>query len=49
MNKEDMVHICDGIFLSYNKEKKTTQFAAARMDLETVTLNEVRQRKTNII
>ena len=36
-------------YLSATIKKKKTQFAAARMDLETVTLNEVRQRKTNII
>ena len=36
-------------YYSVTTKNKRTPFAATRMDLETVTLNEVRQRKTNII
>ena len=41
MNKEDVVHIHDGILLSHKKEK-IMAFAATRMDLEII-ISEVRQ------
>ena len=37
MDKEDVVHTCNGIFLSH-KKKKVTSFAAPWMDLEMITL-----------
>ena len=45
---KDVVHIYNGILLSY-KKKKIMSFAATWMDLEIIILNEVRQRKTNTI
>ena len=48
MDKEDVVHIYNGILLSHKKERKMP-FAATQMDLEIVILSEVRQRKTDII
>ena len=47
MDKE-VAHIYNGILLTINKTE-IMPFAAAWMDLETVILSEVRQRKTNII
>ena len=36
-------------YYSATIKNKRTPFAATKMDLHTVTLNETRQRKTNII
>ena len=47
MDKENVVHIHNGILLSC-KKKERMPFTAAWMDLETVILSEVNQRKTNI-
>ena len=44
-----MVHIYNGILLSYKKKNEIMPFAATWMDLEMIILREVRQRKTNII
>ena len=46
MDKEDVVHIYNGIF-SAIKKNKIMPFAATWMDLEIITLNEVSQRKKN--
>ena len=48
MDKEDVVHIYNGILLSH-KKNKIMSFAATWMDLEIIILNEDRQKKTNII
>ena len=48
MDKEDVVHIYDGILLSH-KKNEIMPFAATCMDLEIVILSEVSQTKTNII
>ena len=48
MDKEDVVHIYNGILLSH-KENKITPCAMTWMDLEIVILSEVSQRKTNVI
>ena len=44
MNKEDMVHIYDGILLSKKKKKEwIMSFAPIKMDLEIVLLSELSQ------
>ena len=43
MDKENVVHIYNGILLSH--KKGTNSFAATWMDLEFVILSEVRQRQ----
>ena len=47
MDKENVVHIHNGILLSC-KKKERMPFIAAWMDLDSVILSEVNQRKTNI-
>ena len=49
MDKEDVVHIYDGILLSHKKKKEIMPFAATGMQLEIIILSEVRQRKKNTI
>ena len=44
MNKEDVVHIYNGILLSH-KKNEIMPFATIWMDLEGIVLNEVRQRE----
>ena len=48
MNKEDVVPINTMEYLAINKNE-IMSFAATWMALEIIILNEVRQRKTNII
>ena len=48
MDKEDTVHIHDGILLSHN-ENEIVPFATTWMDLEIIILSEVSQTKKNII
>ena len=48
MDKEYVVHICNGILLSH-KKNEIMPFAAIWMDLEIITLSEVSQTKTNVI
>ena len=45
MDKEDVVHIYNGILFS-NKKNEIMQFAATWMDLEMIILSEVRKKKT---
>ena len=48
MDKEDAVHIYNGILLSHKKDE-ILPFATTWMDLEIIILSEVSQRKTNAI
>ena len=48
MDKEDVVHIYNGISLSHKKDEMMPS-AATWADLEITILNEVGQRKTSII
>ena len=48
MDKEDAVHIYNGILLSYKKDE-ILPFAATWLDPEIIILSEVSQRKTNTI
>ena len=48
MNKEDVIHICNGILFSH-KKNEIMPFAVTWMDLEVIILSEVSQTKTNII
>ena len=48
MDKEDVVHIYNGLLLSH-KKIEIMLFAATWMDLENIRISEVRERKTNII
>ena len=47
-DKQDMVHIHNGIYHSAIKRNETVSFAEMWMDLETVIWSEVSQRKKNI-
>ena len=48
MDKEDVVHIYNGILLSHKKKNEIMPFAAPWMDLEMIILSEVSQRKKNM-
>ena len=48
MDKEDVIHIYNGISLSH-KKNEIMPLAATRMDLEMIILSDVSQTKTNII
>ena len=51
MNKEDVVHMYNGILLYYSAitKNKILPFEATWMNLQIILLRKVRQRKTNII
>ena len=45
MDKEDAVHIYDGVLLSHKKMNEIMPFAATWMDLEIIILSEISQRQ----
>ena len=45
MDKEDVVHIYNGILLSHKKISEIIPFAATWMDLEIIILSEVNQKE----
>ena len=47
MDKEDVVHIYNGMLLSHKKDE-IMPFAAIWLDLKLVILSDVSQRKTNM-
>ena len=48
LDKEDVVHIYNGILLSH-KKNEIMPFVARRVDLEVVKLSDISQRKTNVM
>ena len=48
LDKEEVLHIYDGILLNHKKHQ-IMPFAATWMDIEIIILTEVSQTKTNII
>ena len=48
MDKEDVVHIYNGILLSH-KKNEIMPFVARRVDLEVVKLSDISHRKTNVV
>ena len=48
MDKEDVVHVCNGILLGH-KEEQNNAVCSNVMDLEIFTLREVSQRKTDTV
>ena len=48
MNKEDVVHMHNGILLNH-QQNEILPFGATWMELEIIILNEVSQKKTNTI
>ena len=48
MDKEDVLHIYDGILLSH-KKNEIMPFAEIRMDLEMIILSKASQRKASVI
>ena len=48
MDEEDVVHMWNGILLSYKKDE-SIPFAATWIDLENIILSEISQRKTNAV
>ena len=48
MDKEDVVHIYNGMLLRH-KKNEIVPFSATRTDLEIIILSEVRQRKKSIV
>ena len=49
MDKEDVVYIYNGLLLGHKNKDEIMPFAATYMDLESIILREVSQKKTNTI
>ena len=47
MDKEDVVHIYNGVLLNHKKERSTRSFVETWMDLETIMQSEVSQKEKN--
>ena len=48
MDKEDVVHVYNGILLSHKKKDEIMPFATTWVDLEIIILSAASQTKTNI-
>ena len=49
MGEEDVVHTYNGLLLRHNNKDEIMPFAATYMDLESIILSEVSQKKTNTV
>ena len=49
MDKEDVVRIYNGLLLGHKNKDERMPFAAPSMDIESIILREVSQKKTNTI
>lgn len=49
MDKEDVVEICNALQLSHKRKNESLPFTAMWLDLESIRLREINQRKINTV